>query len=139
MEVRGPNLVLFKVPEKCRVHTKVRSSYCLLAYFSDIFISGTNDNINARNENIGKICKRTITWTDFSQFKILISGWASKIKYNFNHWSKTHLNFFHIKKLSNKVPRIVNFWFSRVFFNVENEILFAHYFLLRLGELLIQL
>ena len=24
-----------------------------------------NDNIFARNENIGKICKRTITWTDF--------------------------------------------------------------------------
>jgi hypothetical protein len=45
---------------------KVRSSYGLLAYFSDIFISGKNvvdrkDNIFARNENIGKICKRTIT------------------------------------------------------------------------------
>ena len=24
-----------------------------------------NDNIFARNENIGKICKRTTTWTDF--------------------------------------------------------------------------
>ena len=37
---------------------KVRSSYGPLAYFSDIFISG-------KNENIGKICKWTITWTDF--------------------------------------------------------------------------
>ena len=26
----------------------------------------SKDNIFARNENIGKICKRTITWTDFS-------------------------------------------------------------------------
>ena len=26
------------------------------------------DNIFARNENIGKICKRTITWTDFSMY-----------------------------------------------------------------------
>ena len=33
--------------------------YGVLAYFSDIFIF-------ARNENIGKICKRNITWTDFS-------------------------------------------------------------------------
>ena len=33
---------------------KVRSSYGPLAYFSDIFICG-------KNENIGKICKRTIT------------------------------------------------------------------------------
>ena len=56
---------------------KVRSSYGPLAYFSDIFISGKKwkyrknmqhrkDNIFARNENIGKICKRTITWTDFN-------------------------------------------------------------------------
>ena len=33
---------------------KVRSSYGPLAYF-------------ARNENIGKICKRTTTWTDFNE------------------------------------------------------------------------
>ena len=31
----------------------------------------SNNNIFARNENIGKICKRTITWTDFSVMSIL--------------------------------------------------------------------
>ena len=50
---------------------KVRLSYVTLTYFSDIFISGKNvvfsahkrqkDNIFARNENIVKICKQTIT------------------------------------------------------------------------------
>ena len=35
------------------LHTKVCSSYGPLAYFSDIFI-------------VAKICKRTITWTDFN-------------------------------------------------------------------------
>ena len=39
---------------------KVSSSYDPLAYFSDIFISG-------KNENTGKICKWIITWTDFSE------------------------------------------------------------------------
>ena len=54
--------------------SKVPSSYGLLAYFSDIFISGKNVvflhtkvNIFATNESIGKICKRTITWTDLKK------------------------------------------------------------------------
>ena len=51
---------------------KVHSSYGPLAYFSDIFISGKNvvcrnDNIFARNEDIGKMRKRSITWTGFSK------------------------------------------------------------------------
>ena len=39
-----------------------------------------DDNIFARNENIEKICKRTITWTDFSPllvFSIQGKTWSS--------------------------------------------------------------
>ena len=66
-------------------------------------------------------CPKKVEYILSSQFKILISGWASKIKYKFNYWSRTHLNFFHIKKLSNKVPRIKMKSFLHIIFFSEYE------------------
>ena len=60
---------------------KVRSSYGPHAYFSDIFISG-------KNENIGKIYKRAITWTDFCYWRIL------NLKYlMLKRWNLSFLSF----------------------------------------------
>ena len=77
-----------------RSNTKVRSSYGPLAYFYPMFsflakilsFLLRNDNIFARNLNIGKICKRTITWTDFKELlprKVLIS-----VDITFNSYTK---------------------------------------------------
>ena len=53
-----------------------------LHIFSDIFISGKNvkDNIFARNENIGKMCKRNITWTDFNGMIFFNISWSVIVK-----------------------------------------------------------
>ena len=70
-------------------YVKVRSSYGLLAYIFKTFsflakmlsFLCRKDNIFARNENIGKICKRTITWTDFRRCSILFQFTKGKGRY----------------------------------------------------------
>ena len=69
----------FPYSEK-KINFKLKSVQVMVR---NIFISGKNmvsfllrdDNIFARNENIGKICKPTITWLDFSLKLIFFSNW----------------------------------------------------------------
>ena len=56
------------------MYSDVRSRYGLfLSYFSEIFISG-------KNENIGKICKRTITWMDCESHLLDSTEWKHQSK-----------------------------------------------------------
>ena len=64
---------IWKLQENCM--TSLKSSQVMVrlhifpvfSFLSKMLSSlSRNDNIFARNENIGKICMRTITWTDFS-------------------------------------------------------------------------
>ena len=67
----------------------VRGLYIFYPVFEDhlcpyIWLKCRKDNIFARNENIGKICKRTITWTDFSsqeQFLIKSARMLASFKF----------------------------------------------------------
>ena len=62
------------------------------------------------------------------QFNTWISGWASKIKSNFVHWSKTHLkcSYLLLTKIINKATK---FWLSKSFsVSKINRILFIPFF-----------
>ena len=67
LRLKCPVLLLKSVQVMVRLH--IFPIFSFLAKMLSFLLR--DDNIFARNENIGKICKQTITWTDFSSYTYL--------------------------------------------------------------------